>query len=458
VNSKHVKPTDFDQSLVSIIIRTKNEEQWIGECLHAVFNQKHLKIEVIIVDNQSDDKTVEKALKYPVKVITIDKFKPGAAINRGVEASSGDIIICLSAHCVPTNDMWVTNLISGLKNPKIAGVYGRQEPLSFSTALNKRDLYLTFGLDARTQVKDTFFHNANSSFLKSTWSKLPFDESVTNIEDRIWGEAVVNNGFQIFYDPSASVFHWHGIHQDSNLERASSIVNIMEELQSYTPKMLPEFVERSVNYAVIPIRGTSLKLNNRYLLESTINIALASKRIDEVFVFTDNEQTAKLAESLGAKSPELRPTSLSSDKTDMVDILKFALESIEQNYEIPDQIVMLEEIYPFRPNNLIDNMILTSLKHGFGSLIAAKKETRSLWEESANGINTINEGFIPSAVRKRTLWRGILGVCSVIRANLVRKKSWQQKPDGFFDLGDSIADYRVTTYEQFEELKKLFPS
>ena len=39
----------------------------------------------------------------------------------------------------------------------LAGVYGRQEPLSSSSALDKRDLTVVFGLDERIQKKIAFF-------------------------------------------------------------------------------------------------------------------------------------------------------------------------------------------------------------------------------------------------------------------------------------------------------------
>ena len=45
---------------VSIIIRTKNEERWIGRCLESIFKQNYKNFEVIIVDNESTDKTLEK--------------------------------------------------------------------------------------------------------------------------------------------------------------------------------------------------------------------------------------------------------------------------------------------------------------------------------------------------------------------------------------------------------------
>ena len=56
-------------SNVSIIIRTKNEERWIGSCLKAIFNQKYKDFEVILVDNESTDQTVKQAKKYQSKLL-----------------------------------------------------------------------------------------------------------------------------------------------------------------------------------------------------------------------------------------------------------------------------------------------------------------------------------------------------------------------------------------------------
>ena len=87
--------------LVSIIIRTKNEEKWIASCLRSVFKQTYRNFEVIIVDNESTDKTLEKAKKFDVKIISIKNFIPGKAINDGIRASKGEFIVCLSGHCIP---------------------------------------------------------------------------------------------------------------------------------------------------------------------------------------------------------------------------------------------------------------------------------------------------------------------------------------------------------------------
>ena len=63
--------------LVSIVITTKNEENNIENCLISITEQTYPNIEVIVVDNNSTDKTFEIALKFTDKVF-----------NKGLERST----------------------------------------------------------------------------------------------------------------------------------------------------------------------------------------------------------------------------------------------------------------------------------------------------------------------------------------------------------------------------------
>ena len=71
----------------SIIIRTKNEEDWIKPCLQQIRKQKfNGSYEVILVDNMSKDATVKIAKEYGVKkILKIKNFIPGKAINEGIK-------------------------------------------------------------------------------------------------------------------------------------------------------------------------------------------------------------------------------------------------------------------------------------------------------------------------------------------------------------------------------------
>ena len=175
---------EISSPLVSIIIRTRNEERWIDHCLSAIATQSISDYEIILVDNNSQDISVKIAKKYTNNIINMTDFYPGKAINEGIRASSGKYIAIISGHCIPKNNLWLEKLIEPLVNDEsqlLAGVYGRQEPLSSSSALDKRDLTVVFGLDERTQKKDSFFHNANSAIPRKIWVKFPFDENTTNI-------------------------------------------------------------------------------------------------------------------------------------------------------------------------------------------------------------------------------------------------------------------------------------
>ena len=57
-----LKPNDAEtkRTFVSVIIPARNEEKLIGKCLSSLLNQKHLNYEIIVIDDDSSDKTIEK--------------------------------------------------------------------------------------------------------------------------------------------------------------------------------------------------------------------------------------------------------------------------------------------------------------------------------------------------------------------------------------------------------------
>ena len=215
---------------VSIVIRTKNEEAWIGSCLQAVSLQDYQCFETILVDNGSVDKTVAIANSFGCRIVhyTESTFNYSRALNLGIKEARGDLIAILSGHCVPENELWLTALSMHFRDPRTIAVYGRQKPLPDTTPGDKRDLWITFGLDRKFQKRDFFFHNANSMIRRQSWKELPFNENIHGVEDQDWARKVLREPHQIVYEPLATVFHHHGIHHDRNLERAARVVKVTE--------------------------------------------------------------------------------------------------------------------------------------------------------------------------------------------------------------------------------------
>lgn len=216
--------------MISVVIRTRNEEEWIRGCLLAITNQDYHEVEIIVVDHDSQDKTLDIARQFDCRILTVgkDEFSFGRALNMGAQEAGGEFVAALSAHCIPLNDKWLKKLQAGFSDERIAAVYGRQEPLPGSDIFDKRDLWTTFGQEKRVQTKDYFFHNANSMIKRSIWEKIRFDESLSGVEDREWARRVIGQGYKIVYEPLASVYHHHGIHQGRDVERCKRVVKVIE--------------------------------------------------------------------------------------------------------------------------------------------------------------------------------------------------------------------------------------
>ncbi|MEO5357647.1 MAG: glycosyltransferase [Nitrospirae bacterium YQR-1] len=110
--------------LVSVIITTKNEERNIERCLQSVLNQQYLKenIEIIVVDNNSTDKTQEIAGKYTAYV-----FNKGpercAQRNFGINMSRGDYFLYLDADMILSENVLAECAQKVVEHPETAGLY-----------------------------------------------------------------------------------------------------------------------------------------------------------------------------------------------------------------------------------------------------------------------------------------------------------------------------------------------
>jgi glycosyltransferase involved in cell wall biosynthesis len=95
---------------LSIVIPAYNEERHLPACLDAIASQTVMPDEVIVVDNNSADKTDEVALSYPfVRLVHESTQGRVYARNRGFNAAKGDIIGRIDADTVlpPT---WVEQI------------------------------------------------------------------------------------------------------------------------------------------------------------------------------------------------------------------------------------------------------------------------------------------------------------------------------------------------------------
>ncbi len=104
---EHSKNTQAEEDLISILVPVYNIREYIGECIETLINQTYKNIEIILVDNGSDDGSYEICQEYAKKDSRIRLFRAGVrqqyiARNKTVEE------ICGKYYCFVDGDDYVS--------------------------------------------------------------------------------------------------------------------------------------------------------------------------------------------------------------------------------------------------------------------------------------------------------------------------------------------------------------
>lgn len=98
---------------MSLIVVNYNGLEWIDDCLASIFAQRRCAQEVLVVDNASADSSADRvAERWPqVKLIRLESNVGfAAACNRGIRASSGDLISILNNDII-LDEGWLESLL-----------------------------------------------------------------------------------------------------------------------------------------------------------------------------------------------------------------------------------------------------------------------------------------------------------------------------------------------------------
>lgn len=126
---------------VSVVIIAFNEEGNIKNCLKSLVYQKcGFKFEVILVDNNSTDKTVEFALNFKdelnLKIISEKKQGRGAARAKGFKEANGQIIFSGDADAIYP-DNWLSIFTSKLEKSQAVAITGTMRINDCSVLTNR---------------------------------------------------------------------------------------------------------------------------------------------------------------------------------------------------------------------------------------------------------------------------------------------------------------------------------
>src|SRR5665213_891128 len=159
---------------VSIVIPVYHEAEHLGSCLEAIARQTVTPDEVIVVDNNSSDRTAAIAQFYPF-VTVLRERRQGVvhARNRGFNAASGDIIGRIDADSLLPPDWTATVQQIFSADAHLAAVTGSvcYYGLALSWLLDTFDLRIRRRM-ARLLGREVALQGANMALRRSAWLKV----------------------------------------------------------------------------------------------------------------------------------------------------------------------------------------------------------------------------------------------------------------------------------------------
>lgn len=183
-------PKIYLDNMISIIIPTLNEEQYLPILLEDLKNQSYQDYEIIISDACSEDRTIEIAKKYHCSVIVANKDErhPSIQRNKGAKIAQGDVILFLDADTSLLDRDFLMKAINDFqqRNLGVAGFY-----LSFpSSKFFYRFYYCLYnGLAFLAQRIKPLAVGAGLMVKKSLHDEIGgFDESIFIGEDQVYCE------------------------------------------------------------------------------------------------------------------------------------------------------------------------------------------------------------------------------------------------------------------------------
>jgi len=168
-------PNTSPKLKVSVVIPVFNEEQYLTNCLDSLMEQSEKADEILIVDNNSSDKSVKIAQMYPsVTIIREKKQGITPTRNRGFNAAQYDIIVRTDADTIVPKD-WLKKIKKHFKIKNVVAVSG---PTSFydlpstvtkKAAMNVHKTYLKL---MNQILKHYSIFGPNMAIRRDAWIKI----------------------------------------------------------------------------------------------------------------------------------------------------------------------------------------------------------------------------------------------------------------------------------------------
>lgn len=251
---------------LSIIIPVYNAEKTIGECLSSILSSDFDRdFEIIVVDDGSTDKSIEKIKDLNVQIIHQKNKGAGAARNIGVRHAKSDLIVFVDSDVTLFKDT-LKRVYEHLKKDDVDYVSGRysrrpinQKWIHKYKALADYSYYydLIFNKEQKQKpIRQVAIVGAVEGYKKKVF------EELGGFDERIKGASVEQENLRV------KILQKYNMIADANIKSKHNFPDFN--------KLVKDYFHRTIN-------SVNLKNNFPYLKKNTFRIALGSLTIISLF-------------------------------------------------------------------------------------------------------------------------------------------------------------------------------
>lgn len=306
-----------DSPLVSIIIPTYDQVDYLKKCLRSIENNTSYKnYEIIIVTNNLDSNSEMRrflsSLRYRVELYR-NEFSFGLVNNFAVSKSNGDFCVFLNDDTEIISKDWLENFLFFINQKNVAAVGGKilysnnklQEAggivwnngnvLQYGKFENPDESEFNF-------VRDVDYCSACFLIVKKTiFQRLGgFDSRFTTgyYEDTDLCLAFRENGFRVIYQPKSQIIHYEGktFSKRKNLHQ-QLLENKDKFIKKWNYKLKDFYPENLANIKLASDKRTGLDILYLIEIQNQIGISQRNVIIASILAYLGNKITIIISNS-----------------------------------------------------------------------------------------------------------------------------------------------------------------
>ena len=247
--------------LISVIIPAFNSEKTIYETIESVLNQTWRNLELIVVNDGSQDSTLDvvTSIKDPrLKVLSYTNAGVSASRNRGTSQAEGEFISFLDADDLWTLDKLEAQLKALQDNPQAGVAYSWTDHIDENSQFLRAGSHYTINGDVYAELlKNNFLANGSNILVRTQALKEVggFNQSFTPADD--WD----------MYLRLASRYHFVAVPSPQILYRitSTSLSSNIFKMEAVSLRIIEQYYSQSPK-PLQPLKSESLTALYQYLI------------------------------------------------------------------------------------------------------------------------------------------------------------------------------------------------